>query len=189
MLFSEREGRGTQKKTSQGLTSGVAFRIQEPEPHWCVCVGGGGRWMPSPLHPSIFQRYWIILTGVATVSFDPHRNVTTPSPRDNAQESASDWRVKRVHDNCIAVPIPGEILCKQVKLFIRTGYLNQWKNTKKGKRNRKLRASVQKTNRQMEWAKKDVERLRIHLRGGGKWTKASITIKVLCKMFLRISRI
>ena len=87
--------------------------------------GGGGMWMPSPLHPSIFQRYWIILTCVATISFDPHGNVTTPSPRHNAQESASDWRVKRVHDNCIAIPIPGEILCKQVKLLIRTGYLNQ----------------------------------------------------------------
>ena len=113
---------------------------------WAPLVGGGGvvGWMPSPLHPSIFQRYWIILTRVATKSFDPHGNVTTPSPRDNAKKSASDWRVKRVHDNCIAVPIPGEILCKQVKLFIRTGYLNQWKNTKKGKRNRKLRASVEK---------------------------------------------
>ena len=87
--------------------------------------GWGGMSMPSPLHPSIFQRYWIILTCVATISFDPHGNVTTPSPRDNAQESTSDWRVKRVHDNCIAIPIPGEILCKQVKLLIRTGYLNQ----------------------------------------------------------------
>ena len=189
MLFSKKEGRNraTQKKTSQRPTCGVAHGIRELELHWWGV--GGGMWMPSPLHPSIFQRYWIILTCVATISFDPHGNVTTPSPRHNAQESASDWRVKRVHDNCIAIPIPGEILCKQVKLFITTGYLNQWKNTKKGKRNRKLRASVEKTNKQMEWAKKDVEKLRIQLRGRGRWTKASITIKVLCTMFLRISRI
>ena len=38
----------------------------------------------------------------------------------------------------------------------------------------------------MERAKKDVEKLSIQLRGEGRWTMASITIKVLCKMFLRI---
>ena len=89
-------------------------------------VGSLAGWgMPSPLHPSIFQRYWIILTCVATISLDPHGNVTTPSPRDNAQESASDWRVKRVHDNCIAIPIPREVLWKEVKLFIRSRYLDK----------------------------------------------------------------
>lgn len=111
------------KKTSQRPTCGVAYGIHEPKPHWWGV--GGGCECPHQLHPSIFQRYWIILTCVATISFDPHGNVTTPSPRDNAKKSASDWRVKRVHDNCIAVPIPGEILCKQVKVLIRTGYLNQ----------------------------------------------------------------